>query len=56
VSFRQKFTFSLKHQSSNLNKVVDALGIRVTMLNNWHANWVSFRQEFTNDMYKCARI
>ena len=38
----QDFTFSLRHQSSNLNKVVNALGRRVTLLSTIHTHVLGF--------------
>lgn len=42
VSVLQDFTFSLRHQSSNLNKVVNALSRRVTLLSTIHTHVLGF--------------
>ena len=40
--FLQEFTFLLRHQSSNLNKVVSVLNRRFQLLNTMHAQVMRF--------------
>jgi hypothetical protein len=42
VAYLQEFTFSLRHQSRTLDKVVDALSRRVALITTMHTNVVGF--------------
>ena len=42
VSFIQRFTFTLKHKSGQLNKVIDALSRRVLLLITMRAEVIGF--------------
>lgn len=63
IAYIQKFTFSLKHKSGQLNKVVDALSRRVMLLTSAHNEIIGFDylkilyaddEDFHEEWQKCT--